>query len=729
MSETPTPTGMTSRSDRPRTQTRRSRWYPIALAVLTAATIGAYLINLTANGWANSFYAAAVQAGAENWEAFLFGSLDPANAITVDKPPAALWLMALSARVLGLSSLSMLLPQVLLAGTSVLLLAHSTRLALAGHVSGRLERLSALGAGLLFALTPVAALMFRFNNPDALLVTLLAAAVVATQHAVRTSQRPPETRARGTAQTRGTSPTRRIVTWLALTGICLGLGFLTKQFQALLIVPGLALAWVLFARMSWLRRLLLLLVPIATMVASAGWWIALVELTPASQRPYVGGSQNNSFLELTFGYNGFGRLTGNETGSVGGGGGGQGGGWGETGLSRLFSGSFGEQIGWFLPTALFLLTAIVVLALVDLIRVRRAGAVATTTSDPASMTASATAVSASTVTPRTASTAAGRGELGAGLTMWGAWLLVTGVTLSMMNGIVHEYYTVALVPAIAVVVAIGVALLTARGTFVSRLLLALTWAVTGAWQFWLSAEMTGIPAWMRWSVLVGSILGALALIGTGHRTLSKGVASLLLAAAILTSLAVPAQLTARTIAQSTRGSIVTIAGTNGGMGGGPGGGGGRPGGVGGPGQATGGTANDGQAGDGGNTPGGGSGMGGLLNGAIPSDELTEALAEDSSQYTWAAAATGANQAAGYQLALDLPVMAIGGFNGTDPSPTLDEFKQLVAEGQIHWYISSASGGMGGPGGSGSSSEISEWVEANVTATTVDGVTLYDLSGE
>ena len=157
------------------------RWYPVALTVLTLATIAAFLINLSANGWSNSFYAAAVQAGSQNWEAFLFGSLDSANAITVDKPPAALWLMALSARVFGFSSFSMLLPQVLLAGVSVLLIVHSTRMGLRSHVGTGIEKAAALGAGALFAVSPVAALMFRFNNPDALLVTLMVGAVVATQ--------------------------------------------------------------------------------------------------------------------------------------------------------------------------------------------------------------------------------------------------------------------------------------------------------------------------------------------------------------------------------------------------------------------------------------------------------------------------------------------------------------------------------------------------------------------
>ena len=674
------------------------RWYPVALTVLTLATIAAFLINLSANGWSNSFYAAAVQAGSQNWEAFLFGSLDSANAITVDKPPAALWLMALSARAFGFSSFSMLLPQVLVAGVSLLLIVHAVRLSLRDHVGAGLEKAAALSAGGIFAVSPVVALMFRFNNPDALLVTLMIGAVVAAQRAMGALTQPWRRRSVG-----------RIAGWLILAGVCLGLGFLTKQFQALLIVPGLALAWVLLAHTTWLRRLLWLLVPVGSMLASAGWWIALVELTPADSRPYVGGSQTNSFLELTFGYNGFGRLTGNETGSVGGGGGGQGGGWGETGITRLFTGSFGQQVSWFLPTALSLLVVtIVLLILAEVARRRRVPTV--TRGDRAAL------ASGSSSAGSRGSSSLSAGNLGAGLLMWGGWLVVTWLVLSNMNGIVHEYYTVALTPAIAVVSGLGLAVLLSRPVLPARLLSAVTWALTGAWQFILSAEMTGIPVALRWGVLIVSMLGALALIGTAHRRLSTALASVLVAAAILSSAAIPAQLAVRTIAGSTQGSIVTIAGTSSGRGGGPGGGG--------------------MPAGGGGTRDGGGGMGGLLNGATPSDELTQRLAQDADGFTWVAATTGANQAAGYQLALEDPVMAIGGFNGTDPSPTLTEFKALVSEGQIHYYIGSGSGGGQGPdGGQGpggadadsSASQIAAWVEANFEATTVDDVSLYDLS--
>ncbi|MFC3385421.1 glycosyl transferase, partial [Couchioplanes caeruleus subsp. azureus] len=120
----------------------------------------------------------------------------------------------------------------------------------------------------------------------------------------------------------------------------------------------------------------------------------------------------------------------------------------------------------------------------------------------------------------------------------------------------------------------------------------------------------------------------------------------------------------------------------------------------------------------------GGGMGGLLNAATVSDELKTLLDADADRYTWVAAAVGSQNASGYQLATQDPVMAIGGFNGSDPSPTLAQFQRYVAEKKIHYFVG---GGSGGRGGSNSSSQIAEWVAANYTAETVGGVTLYDLT--
>ncbi|MER6596289.1 glycosyltransferase family 39 protein, partial [Micromonospora purpureochromogenes] len=366
------------------------RWTRPALAALLLATGVLYLWGLGASGWANSFYSAAAQAGAESWKAFFYGSSDAANSITVDKTPASLWLMALSVRIFGLSSWSILVPQALL-GVATVGALYATVRRWYGPVAGLL-------AGTVLALTPVATLMFRFNNPDALLVLLLVLAAYATVRAVETA---------------GTR-------WIVLAGALVGLGFLTKMLQAFLVVPVFAGVYLLAAPTGLGRRIRQLLLAGLGLVVAAGWWVAVVELVPTSARPYIGGSQGNSILELTLGYNGLGRITGNEEGSVGGGRAGGGGPFsGQTGWLRMFDTEVGGQISWLLPAALILLVAGLVLA-------GRA--------------------------PRT-------DRRRAGLLLWGGWLLVTGLIFSFMSGIFHAYYTVALAPAVGAVVGIGAVLL------------------------------------------------------------------------------------------------------------------------------------------------------------------------------------------------------------------------------------------------------------------------------
>ncbi|MEO9221171.1 MAG: glycosyltransferase family 39 protein, partial [Mycobacteriaceae bacterium] len=265
------------------------RWARAGLLALLLGTAVFYLWGLSASGYANSFYSAAAQAGSVSWKAFFYGSSDAANSITVDKPPASLWVMALSTRLFGLSSWSILVPQAL-EGVATVGVLYAT-------VARRFGPAAGLLSGLVLALTPVAALMFRFNNPDALLTLLMVAAVWALLRGVE------DGRAR----------------WLVLTGMLIGLGFLTKQLQVFLVLPALAITYVVAAPVGLRQRLVQLVAGGLALVASAGWWLAIVELVPVAGRPYIGGSQNNSILELTLGYNGFGRLTGAETGSVVGG--------------------------------------------------------------------------------------------------------------------------------------------------------------------------------------------------------------------------------------------------------------------------------------------------------------------------------------------------------------------------------------------------------------------------
>ncbi|MEU5906943.1 glycosyltransferase family 39 protein [Micromonospora sp. NPDC047467] len=749
----PPPTATRADEAPPPREGRPAAWTRPALVILLLATGLLYVWGLSASGWANSFYAAAVQAGSVSWKAFFYGSSDAANSITVDKTPASLWLMALSVRVFGLNSWAMLIPQALCGVASVGVL-HATVKRWYGPVAG-------LIAGTVLALTPVAALMFRFNNPDALLVLLLVGGAYATVRALET------------ASTR----------WIMLAGALVGFGFLTKMLQAFLVVPVFAGVYLLAAPTGLWRRVRQLLLAGLAVVVSAGWWVAIVELTPASARPYIGGSQNNSILELTLGYNGLGRITGDEVGSVGGGrmGGGGGGPFsGQTGLLRMFDSEIGGQISWLLPAALILLVA-------GLLVAGRAGR-----------------------TDRTR----------AGLLLWGGWLLVTGLIFSFMSGIFHAYYTVALAPAVGALVGIGVTLLwrqrhplpapgndrpgptgqpssgslsapddePAAGArwqrwrpLAATVTLAGTLAVTVWWAWVLLGRSPDWYPWLRTALLVVGLAGAAGILLAAR--LPRWLVPVVLGVGAAAALAGPAAYAAQTAATPHTGSIPSagpsVAGgfgrggfpggqppggmqrpdggqmpggqnQNGGQvpsfpgGGTPGGqapgapGGQAPGGQAPGGQAPGGQAPGGQAPgfpgggrNGGQMPGGGQGrgdgggMGGLLDSREPSAALRELLERDSASYTWVAATIGSNNASGYQLATGDPVMAIGGFNGSDPSPTLAQFQRYVADGKIHYFVGGS--GFRANGGSSASQEIAAWVAESFSAQTVDGVTVYDLS--
>jgi 4-amino-4-deoxy-L-arabinose transferase-like glycosyltransferase len=607
----------------------------LELAVLLLATGALYLWNLGASGWANAFYSAAAQAGSQDWTAWFFGSSDAANAITADKPPASLWVMGLSVRLFGLSSWSILVPQALMGVATVWLVYLAVRRAAApATADAGLAHRAGLLAGAVMALTPVAVLMFRFNNPDALLVLLMTAAAYAVLRSIQDAR----------------------LRWLLLAGVLLGFGFLAKQLQVLLVVPGFAAAYLLAAPGGPGKRLLHLLGAGAALAASAGWWLAAVELIPADARPYIGGSQNNSILELTLGYNGLGRLNGEETGSVGGGNG-----WGTPGLFRLFNSEFGGQIAWLLPSALLLGAGLLWLG-------RRA--------------------------PRT-------DAVRASVVIWGAWVAVTGLTFSLMAGIIHPYYMVALAPGIAGLAGLGGILLWQRrarpvaATALTGAILAAGFMASGL----LGQSATFLP-WLRWVVLLGAVAaGILVLAGaTVPRLAAPGILTRATAAlAVAAALAGPLAYSLATTAFAGPGNTAGNPNFNGNA------------------NATGAVRGPGA---------GGGGLGGLLGASTPSSAMVTALTTDAGNFTWAAAVVGSNNAAGYQLATGLPVMAVGGFNGTDPAPTLGRFQQYVAEGRIHYFIAGRM--MQGGTGSDAAARIGAWVQSNFTAQTLGGTTVYEL---
>jgi 4-amino-4-deoxy-L-arabinose transferase-like glycosyltransferase len=534
-----------------------------------------------------------------------------------------------------------------------------------GHLAGLL-------AGAALALTPVAVLMFRFDNPDALLVFLLVFGAYCVVRAVE----------------------RASVWWLMLAGSAVGFAFLTKMLQAFLVLPAFGLVYLLAAPVGLGRRIAHLAAALGALIVSAGWFVALVALWPAASRPYIAGSTNNSVLELAFGYNGLSRIFGGN-GSGGGagggppggvapsgfvpGGGGFGGGntafGGSSGLLRMFGASFGAEISWLLPAALIAMVA-------GLWFTRRA--------------------------PRT-------DRVRVALLLWGGWLVVTALVFSLMSGITHPYYAVALAPPIAGLVAIGGReLWLGRSEPAARTALGAMIAVTGGWSFiLLDRTASWLPA-LRWAVLVLGILVAAALI-VGLPTLRKGTA-VLAVVAVLTTGAATAAYGLSTASRPHTGSIpvsgpvsdTAFGGARGGPGGAPGGPGAGP------------------------------------DGAVANGQLAGLLAGTAT--TWAAATTGATAAASLELASGKAVIAIGGWNGGDPAPTLAQFQQWVRDGKIAYYVSGGgfggrgNGGFGGPGvgpavgpGGGpadgraaSSGDIADWVAANYTATTVGNQTVYDL---
>lgn len=572
-----------------------------ALVVLLAGTAVLYLWNITASGWGNGYYAAATQAGAQSWTAWLFGGLDAGGVITVDKPPAALWVSGLFARVFGFSSWTVLAPQAV-EGVLAVWLLYATVKRTSGAVAG-------LVAGAALAVTPVAVLMFRFNLPDALLVLLMVAGAYCTVRALE----------KGSGR------------WLALAGVAIGFAFLAKMGQAFLVLPALAAAYLLAAPTTLLKRFLHLLGAGLAVVVSAGWFIALVELWPTESRPYIGGSSNDSLWELAMGYNGLGRIFSGRGGGgiVAGGGNANIGFGGETGIGRLFGASMGGEISWLLPAALIGLLA-------GLWFTRRL--------------------------PRTDRTRAA-------LVLWGLWVLGNGIVFSFMTGITHPYYTVAVAPGVAALVAIaGREMWRGREHLPVRVALAVMVAAAGFWGF---ALLQRFGEWMpalRWVVAALTVLVATAIVMGVRR-----VAALALATSVLST----AAFGVATAATPHAGSIPMS----------------------GPASYT-------------------ADMGGGPMGAT-SDELIDLLKGTTG--TWAAATLSAQSAANLALGSGKAVIGIGGWSGGDPAPTLAAFKQYVADGRIGYFVSG--GGMGGMGGG---NEISEWVEANYEAVEIGESTVYEL---
>ena len=599
-------------------------WRRMALGALLVATAITYLWNITVNGMGNGFYAGAAQAGSKNWEALLFGSVDPNNFITVDKPPVSQWVMGLSGQIFGFSSASMLIPQALMAVAAVALL------------YGAVRRISGTGAGMLagvaFALTPVVALMFRYNNPDAVMVLLMMCGAYCTVRSIE----------------------RASLKWVMLAGAALGFAFLAKMLEGLMVAPAIGLTYLLIAPTSLGRRLAHVAAAVGACLLSAGWFVALTLLWPASSRPYLAGSTDNNFMNLVLGYNGLARILGRNNGGTAGPAtdglsqhGGFGGGFGRQspGLTRLFTGEFGFEIGWLLPAAvlglLFVLVARARAPRTDLVR--------------------------------------------GGAVLFGGWLLVDGLVLSYMKGMVHPYYCLSVVPAVVALVAIGGReMWRERDRLYGRISLAATLVITGVWSWWtLGRNAEWAPA-LRWVILGLAVVAAVMLVValSGHRSRLAVVA---LSLGVLAGGMGSAAYTFATIGQPHDGGGPQV----------------------GPAQP----ARNGASGHGGP---------GQHEDNAQLNDLLEAT-----DTTWSAAVNGSSAAASLELSTNTSVMAIGGFGGSDPVPSLTQFQADVANHEIGYYI--APDNQGGHGRGNEHADITAWVVANFTAKTVGSDTVYDLT--
>lgn len=600
-------------------------WERIGLVVLLVATAMSFLWGLDRNGWANPYYSAAAQAGSQDWKAFFFGSLDAGNLITIDKPPLSVWIMSLSVRLFGLNSWAILVPQALMGVTTTWLIYKIIR---RSHPAA-----PALLGGLIYATTPVVVLMSRFNNPEPLMGLLTVAAIY---FIIRTFE-------------------DNRWSWYLLAGTALGLAFMAKQIQAFLPIPALVLAVLLFGAGTVPSRLGRLLGALSALIVSGGWWMAVVDLTPAENRPYVGGSALNSVLELTLDYNGLARFlrfsadpqsgqavpaTAENQ---------------DAGLARLFNANFAPEGAWLLFTAL-----ICALALVVLWR----------------------------QTPRDR---AASGLMTVGV----VWLVTVYAVLSFMGTMTHTYYVFSLGAPMAIVVPLGLFLLwTQRNRAIPRVLGAVLLIGTGYvgfrifqysddWGFW--------PPALACATVVATAGWLLA------RTPSQRLVTLSIVAVALVMAPVAT-------------NIITLAkphaGTN---------------------PLSGPVANDPQALSAhleaarrGEPP-----LARHLGFGVEPSEGVLALLRESEGTEWAAATYTAQNAAQYQLASQRPVIALGGWLGDDPAPTFDQFKALVGDRRIAYFIWQQPIVDDIPLGKDAVA-ITDWVQSTFKGENIDGLRIYDL---
>lgn len=606
-------------------------WERPALLLILLANSALYFTNIGINGWANSFYSAAVQSGTMNWEAFFFGSSDWGNAITVDKPPLSLWIMGASVRLFGFSPTSILIPQAIMGVTTTFLIYVIVRRSFSA--------VAALVAAVIFFTTPIITLLSRYNNPDPLMLLLMVAAAYFVIRAVES----------------GSSVA------FALAGALLGLAFMTKQLQALLNVPALGIAFMVSATCAWTKKLRACMYGVVSLVLLGGLWTATVELIPPASRPFIGGSTSNSAVELTLAYNGLARLFPTQKDPT----------VGlipeafkaaesDAGFLRLLNSNFSQEIGWLLMVGLFsCIWVLLTWRSVAYTPARRATAVISL-----------------------------------------VWFLTAYLMLSFMGDGIHTYYTATLAPPLALMIAMGLeSIMAMKSRTVARILASCS-ILVGSLVQW--ALLSGVEGWQPAFITAALILGlsGAALLAIRPPAGWINVAGCGLAAAGLLAGPVATSLYTTTVAhqgsnpvsgpltKSSNSISHFLAGVK--------------------------ARESGWSYD-------------LGFGFDPSPALIS-LTRDASTCDWGAATYPSQSAAKLQLASSRAVLPLGGFNGTDPAPTLERFRALVREGKICllvWHQDH----LDLPGRSGELLEISSWVKSNFPSTLIDGVTVYNLKAQ
>ncbi|CAK8054010.1 PMT family glycosyltransferase ArnT/Agl22 [Eupransor demetentiae] len=693
---------------------RKVDWYLIAILVLSAFLFGWGIWDA---GSANGYYTAAITSMTKSWHNFIYGAFDPAGFITVDKPPVALWFMAISAKIFGVHGWSVVLPSVL-AGIGSTFLMYKILTPKFGAWTGRI-------AALVFTITPTVVANERTNNMDAILVFFLLLAVYVLTRAVYKKN-----------------------IWLVMVSFGLiGVSFNIKMLQAFMILPGMLVFYWLATKVNWKKRLAWLT---AGMASLAVFTLALpmaVDAVPASQRPYIGSSQTNSLMELAFGYNGAERLLGQSTGTGGafpgmgnknkssktsksgqngqptpptqngknatankgqmpaggpgqangraggpgqmgegqmggrpggmmngkkgkGGMGGAGGAFaiGNAGPFRLFQDDLGSQIGWFLPLSIIGMFA-------GYFVFRKRGNKWYQVSDEQSE-----------------------------VLLWAGWLVPIYGFFSVA-GFFHPYYTIMLAPAIAALTAIGVVAVKrllgqkdSMGSVVGKALISLGLVSTTALQAYYAWDY--YPALGIALVVIAVLLSAWWWLPNQKFTKLRSILSALVVAVLAGWWALTPTLAHNSAQIPFAGPSLLQSGKGNG--------------------------------------------GGMMSSKVDTD-LLNYLEKHQGNAKYMAAATNTNPADSYIIKSGRSIMALGGFNGTDPTMTLAQFKHLVKTGQVRYFIA---GGMGmGKSSTGQIGKISTWVQkygkqvnyngkkSTTTSTTSQqggpgqqSTTLYDLSG-